>query len=205
MVQTKVSYTSRVTGQRKVFKSYICSKHSRTGGSACSRHHISERVLLEIVRADIKSHLERIDIDEEQLLRDIQKRLNIGSLEEARGQCERLATRLIELESIGVKLYEDRAKGIINVGTFTSLFEKIEAERAELNAEQERISGLLHDFEHRASDANQIIPLLKGFISLEAVTRITLAELLDVVVVCEPTGSGKSRRHDVKIVYRFGM
>jgi DNA invertase Pin-like site-specific DNA recombinase len=204
MIIQSAAYTSRQTKEQVKHKSYVCGKYANSCGSACSRHGISEKDLLSIIREDVATRLKRVVIDEAGIDKEICKRMNSKSTDETRERLEQLATRVSELESVGVKLYEDRLKGVISVDTFAALYEKAEAERDDDDAEHERISGLLADAERFAANARGTIPLMREFFSLEKVTRETLTALIDHIIVSESVGRGKRRKHEVRIVYRFG-
>lgn len=203
LTHKKSSYTSRVTGEKNIGHAYICSKNDHTGGTVCSRHTIRESALLEIIREDVKNRLDSIDVDEDRIVREIRKRFNGASLDEAKNRSYLLAARLGELESEGKTLYENRLRGIINVDTFKSQYQKTQNERTAIGAEYEQLSGLIAAEERRMLDRDRVIPKLREFLSLEIPTNETLAELIDHIVVSESEGKGNHRTHSVRIIYQF--
>jgi len=203
LVHKKSSYISRITGEKNIGHAYICSKNDRTGGSVCTRHTIRESVLLTIIREDIQTRLKLVDVDENKIVREIQKQYNGASLDEAKKQRELLSARLNELTTAGMKLYEDRLKSIIDIDTFKMAYEKAEHERAAVKAEYDRLAELLDGEEHRILNANRLIPELKKFLELENMTHEMLVDLIDHIVVSESGGRSRYRTHKVKIVYRF--
>jgi DNA invertase Pin-like site-specific DNA recombinase len=198
-------YTNRVTGEKVIYHNYICSRFAHSGSSVCSSHFVSEDALLQIIREDVRKQLETVDLDEGVILQEIQKRLRFGSLEEAKKQCEQLSARINEFESIGKKLYEDRLKGIITVSTFTALYAQSEEERAEVRKEFERLSETVRESEHRVSDMQKAIPIMRKFLALETPSRETLTALIDHIEVGMSTGRKSKKVTDLKIVYRFGL
>ena len=203
MIHKKSSYTSRVTGEKRIGHAYICAKHHNSGGSVCTRHTIREDVLLAVIRDDIRNRLETMDIDESRIAREIQRRFNGESLDEAKKRRDGLAARMQELTSLGRKLYEDRLKGIITVDTFKSLSEKAEEDKASVKAEHEQLTELISSEERRVLEFDSIMPKLQEFLSLESFSNDTLAALIERVVVSESVGRSPHRTHDVRIVYRF--
>ena len=200
----KKSYSkSRITGDTKIGYSYMCSKYHNTGGAVCSRHTIPETALLAIVRDDVQNRIASVGMDEDRIAQDIRKRFNGANLDEAKKQRDRLSARLGELTSVGKKLYEDRLKGIIDVDTFKSLYEKSQNERDTIKAEFDRLSELLLAEQHRLLERDRIIPKLREFLSLESPDNKMLSELIDHVVVSESEGRSRYRAHNVRIVYRF--
>jgi len=200
----KKSYSkSRVTGEVTNGHSYICSKNQTTGGSVCSRHTIREQALLEIVRQDISRQLEFVSFDEGQFAREVQRSFNGESLGELKMRQGQITARLDELEVVGVSLYEDRLGGIISIDTFKMLSEKAEAEKTVLADEHKRITDTISSEEYRIAELGNIIPKLREFLTLENMTRDTLAALIDHIIVSESEGRSQNRIHDVQIVYRF--
>ena len=95
------------------------------------------------------------------------------------------------------------AKGIIDVGTFKTTYNKTENERAVVKAEYDRLAELLDGEEHRILNANRLIPELKKFLELENMTYEMLVDLIDHIVVNESVGRSRYKTHKVQIVYRF--
>jgi hypothetical protein len=204
MVHKKGYSKSRITGETKHCHSYICGKHHRTGGSECTRHTIRENVLLSIVRDDISRQLASVNFDEGQLAGEVQRIFNKEALAEAKSQHNQLSARIEELDAVGVSLYEDRLKGIINIDTFKLLSEKAETEKSEIMAEYKRLSDVIAAEESRISEICNLIPKLQEFLTLENVTREILSSLIDHIIVSESEGRSQNRIHDVQIFYRFG-
>ncbi|MDR0905375.1 MAG: recombinase family protein [Oscillospiraceae bacterium] len=205
MQQKNGYYTNRITGEKLKYHHYICSKFAHSGSSVCSSHMVSEEALLQIIREDIGKQLEKFELDDGVILREIQKRMRFDSLEEAKKQHEQLSARLTELESVGKKLYEDRLKGIISVNTFTTLYTQSEEERAEAHLEFERLSEMLRESERRVLDMKQAVPLMREFLSLESPSHETLTALIDHIVVGKSVGRKSKKVTDLEIVYRFGF
>jgi DNA invertase Pin-like site-specific DNA recombinase len=203
LVHKKSSYTSRVTGEKRIGHAYICAKHHNSGGSVCTRHTIREDILLAIIREDVRSRLETMDIDEGRIAREVQRRFNGESLDEAKKRRDELAARVQELASFGRKLYEDRLRGIIAVDTFKALSEKAEEDRADVKVEHEQLSELISAEERRVLKLGGIVPKLREFLSLESLSNDTLAAIIERIIVNESVGRSPHRTHDVRIVYRF--
>ena len=203
LVHKKSSYTSRVTGEKNIGHAYICSTRERSGHSVCTRHTVRENVLAAIIREDIKNRLKSINIDEDRIVREVQRSFNGESLDEAKQRRDQLALRFDELSALGRKLYEDRLKGIISIDTFKALSENTESDKAAIKAEHEQLSELIFAEEHRVLAVNSIIPKLREFLSFETLTHEMFTALIDHIVVNESEGRSRHRIHRVQIVYRF--
>lgn len=194
--------TNRKSGVVKI-RTYTCRLHRRTGGSKCSWHTISEPVLIEIVRQDMQSQLERASVDEGKVVNEIQKRLSSISLEKAKNEHRQLSARLEDLDAQAASLYEDRLGGAINLNTFMRLSAVLEAARTEAQVKYESLSKNLEDAEQQIFDINGWIKGIRSYLALDEPDFDTLHELIDRIEVDEAEGKGKKRRQAVKIVYRF--
>jgi len=203
LIHKKSTSTSRATGEKRFGHAYMCTTYHNTGGSVCSRHTIREDSLLEIIREDISNRLAAIDIDENRIALEVQKRLNGDSLDGAKKRRDQFANRLDELAAVGRKLYEDRLKGIISVDTFKALSEKAESEKTAVKTEHDQLSELVSTEEHRVYEIGNIIPKLRAFLSLENATNETLAALIERIIVSESEGRSIHRKHDIQIIYRY--
>lgn len=197
--------TKRRNEDVKKHRSYSCGLYRRTGGAECSWHTISEEALLRIVREDVQRQLERISVDEQRVVNEIQSRLTEVSLEETKKGLRKLFARLEELEALGAKLYEDRLNGVINLDTFMRLSADAEAERETVQAEHERLSKALETAERQALDINRWISSIRSYLAMDAPDTVTLRELIKRIEIGEreSKSKGKGRRQAVKIIYRF--
>jgi DNA invertase Pin-like site-specific DNA recombinase len=194
---------TRQDGRVVVYRSYSCCLYNHTGRSKCSPHTISELALLEIVRADISSHLEYINADEGLALREIQRRLSEISIEDAKRELLLLEDRLEELQKLGAKFYEDRLTGAINLETYKKLSADTEIELSEKKAEHDKLSRAVTESEGKLINVQKWLEGIRVFMTLEKPDRKTLAALIERIEIGKNEGTRKQKRQSVKIVYRF--
>ena len=190
-------------GGVKTYRSYLCSLYKQTGGAECSWHTISELALLQVVRDDMQKQLERIDVDEDRVVWEIQSSLSALTMEDTKKELQRLSAKLAALDDRAARLYEDRLNGAINLDTFMALSAGVETECTDTAAEHERLSRAVDTAERQMLDIQQWISDLRSYLSLETPDRCLLRELIERVEVGEGEGKGKSRCQNVKIIYRF--
>ena len=194
---------TRKDGRVVSYTAYTCCLYSHTGRTVCSPHSISQLSLLEIVRQDIRRHLEQADADEERVINEIQSRLSESSVEEAKRELARLTDRLVELETLGVKLYEDRLNGTINLDTFKTLSTDVEEERIAKQDERNRLAKVVEEAERLTVSIQDWLGSIRSFLSLEKPDHETLAALIERIEVGENEGTRQDKRQSIRIVYRF--
>lgn len=187
------------------YKSYICSYYKRTGTSECSCHSISEQTVLQLIREDIRRQLAQIDIDENYILSEVQKNLTDLAKSKAENNLQKLSVRLDELDTLSMKLYEDRLDGTITLDTFKRLSAEAEAERSKVQSEFDKLTALLRETEKKITDVNRWIENMRSYLTLENINRDTLVELVERIEVGEREndGRGMNAQQNIQIVYRF--
>lgn len=191
--------TKHREGKAKTYCSYLCSNHKQT--NQCSWHTISELALLGIIQADVRRQFERITVDEERVVQEIQRRLSETSLSDIKKELRDLSEKLTALNDYAARLYEDRLAGAINLDTFLQLSAQTEADCIAVTSEHKRLASAADTAEHIGRWVNGI----RRAATLEAVDREMLCALIERIEVGErETGSkGKLRRQAVRIPYRF--
>ena len=202
--------TSTVTNKRRngrIFKytSYFCSYFKRTGGTQCSRHSISEQMLLQLIHADIQSQLDKVDIDETRVIAAIQDDLSKTSINETRISLQKLSAKLIKSEDMNTKLYEDRLNGIISIETYKRLSVEAEKEQYEIQSEIDRLTAVVETSEQKIAGIESWVSNMRSYLALEKIDREMLCLLVDKIIVDERGGNDKgiNGQRNIKIIYRF--
>ena len=196
----------RKNGAVKWYVSYCCTQFVRSGRSVCSWHRIYEMTLKGIVLGEIRSHAEAVALDESAMLERLKKQLSAGDavrLELVNQEIGRLRRRVLELEQLTAKLYEDKVSGNISAATFAMLLQKNEQERLQ---KAERLDALLSEVDKARQDAANIqawATVIRKYLTLEDLDREVVEDLIDHIEIGERTVVDGQRRQDVKIYYRF--
>ena len=115
----------------------------------------------------------------------------------------RLRRRILELEQLTAKLYEDKVGGSISEAVFTMLLQKNERERTQ---KAERLGALLAEVDKAQQDVDNIqawTAAIRKYLTLEDLDRETVEALIDHIEVGERSIVDGQRRQDIKICYRF--
>jgi len=194
---------TRKDGREVIYYSYTCTYHMQTGRTRCSPHRIYELTLLQFIRADVQAQLELAELHTERIADRLRLQRALPSLMETKKELEQLTKRIGELEVLGASLYEDRLSGIITPESFLSLSASADEERSEKQAVCNRLTETLAAAEQATQDVTMWIDSLRQYLSLEKPDRAMLDALIEKIEIGEREGSGKQRRQDVRITYRF--
>ncbi len=196
----------RKNGTSKKYVSYFCSRYTASGYGACSRHTIYEMTLAELVMGEIRSHAEKLELDEATVLDRLQRQRSAASAERMEGirqEITKLRRRIFELEQSTSKLYEDKVCGVITPAAFSVLMQKSEQERLQ---KTERLDALLSQTQQQEQEAAAMqrwSALIRKHLHIREIDRDTVDELIDRIEVGESAVVDGKRVRDVRIFYRF--
>ncbi len=196
----------RKNGTSKKYVSYFCSRYTASGYGACSRHTIYEMTLAELVMGEIRSHAEKLELDEAAVLDRLQRQRSAASAERMEGirqEITKLRRRIFELEQSTSKLYEDKVCGVITPAAFSVLMQKSEQERLQ---KTERLDALLSETQQQEQEAAAMqrwSALIRKHLHIREIDRDTVDELIDRIEVGESAVVDGKRVRDIRIFYRF--
>lgn len=73
-------------GSKSSYESYLCSRYSYSGKNACSAHVMNQRILIQLVLADIRLKAQYAQHDPERLKEIIRQKQNAASEEQRKAQ-----------------------------------------------------------------------------------------------------------------------
>ena len=196
----------RKNGTSKLYVSYFCSHYTSSGHCVCSRHTIYEMTLAELVMGEIRSHAEKLELDEAAVLDRLQHQRCAASAERMEGirqEITKLRRRIFELEQSTSKLYEDKVCGVITPAAFSVLMQKSEQERLQ---KTERLDALLSETQQQEQEAAAMqrwSALIRKHLHIRELDRDTVDELIDRIEVGESAVVDGKRVRDIRIFYRF--
>ena len=196
----------RKNGTSKRYVSYFCSRYTSSGHGACSRHTIYEMTLAELVMGEIRSHAEKLELDEAAVLDRLQRQRSAASAERMEGiqqEITKLRRRIFVLEQSTSKLYEDKVCGVITPAAFSVLMQKSEQERLQ---KTERLDALLSETQQQEQEAAAMqrwSALIRKHLHIRELDRDTVDELIDRIEVGGSAVVDGKRVRDIRIFYRF--
>lgn len=185
---------------------FICGNYARSGKGACTVHTISEDALYQMVVHNIRRHARLVECDEKRIIeaiRTLRGRESDSSRTAYMSEIKIHRDRLVMLDRLIEKLYEDRLTGTIPESIFHSLIQKYEQERVDrkqtVQRLEERIASIRQDEDGTLHWAEQI----KQYTHLEVLDAEILLRLIDRIVVGEAQIIDGNRVCDVQIHYNY--
>lgn len=185
---------------------YKCYHHRRAGDTCSGSHYLRKEVLEELVLRDLQQLISAIHFDEKQLLEKLKSRFDIREIKKQdslRKQLSRFKKRSKELDTIIQKLYEKQLLDKISNERFRKLVNSYESEQAELNQQIIKLQDVLVSQTESKENVDKFMQTIRRYTNLETLTTQLVNELIDKIIVHQPTGRGKNRQVTVELHYRF--
>lgn len=186
---------------------YSCSYYSQLGKGFCSAHYIRYDVLYAYVLSRLQYWAQQVRQDEEKLLKKLLKtgeRERNTAKKKSVSKLKKLEKRQREIDTLFMKMYEDRAADKITERNFTMLSGTYQKEQAELSEQIETLYEQVQKAEQESCDAEKWVALIKEHSMPTELTAPLLNTLIEKIVVHEPVkAEGGTREQEVEIYYRF--
>lgn len=202
-----ILYQCRATGFRKDQEYYICSGY-RKGKDVCGTPHsirtvILEELVLQNLREIVsfaRDHEDRfvqmvMDTDMKQRNKDLAKKKKLLADAEK---------RIVELDNIIKRLYEDNITGKLTDERFCKLSQDYEEEQRGLKSQVVLIREEVEAAESKSADVSRFLSIVKQYTEIPALTPFILHEFVDKIVIHNATDphSRTNRRQEVDIYYK---
>ena len=185
---------------------YKCYHYRRAGDTCSGLHYLRKEVLEELVLKDLQQLISAIHFDEKQLLEKLKSRFDIQEIKKQdslRKQLSRFKKRSKELDTLIQKLYEKQLLDEISDERFRKLTDSYESEQVELNQQIVRLQEVLISQTESKENVDKFMQTIRRYTNLETLTTQLVNELIDKIIVHQPTGRGKNRQVMIELHYRF--
>lgn len=185
---------------------YKCYHYRRAGDTCSGLHYLRKEVLEELVLKDLQQLISAIHFDEKQLLEKLKSRFDIQEIKKQdslRKQLSRFKKRSKELDTIIQKLYEKQLLDEISDERFRKLTDSYESEQVELNQQIVKLQEVLISQTESKENVDKFMQTIRRYTNLETLTTQLVNELIDKIIVHQPTGRGKNRQVMIELHYRF--
>lgn len=197
---------TRKTGKKVTYNHYHCRTYSLTGGSVCTRHTIYELSLKQVVLAHIHEQAKTLELNEAAMMEELKHRL-IGQdafkMKDRKIEIRTLKRRIHKLEAMVVKLYEDRAFGIVPEDVFLESLETLDLEKQEKEKRLAAIEQTQNSVTEKVSDIQQWAQCIRKKANFDDIDREVLENLIEKIEVGERVLEGRTKNQSIKIFYRF--
>lgn len=185
---------------------YKCYHYRRAGDTCSGLHYLRKEVLEELVLRDLQQLISAIHFDEKQLLEKLKSRFDMQETKKQdslRKQLSRFKKRSKELDTIIQKLYEKQLLDEISDERFRKLTDSYESEQVELNQQIVKLQEILISQTESKENVDKFMRTIRRYTNLETLTTQLVNELIDKIIVHQPTGRGKNRQVTIELHYRF--
>jgi len=131
-------------------------------------------------------------------------RLAAKELKSSRSERDRAIKRIVELEGIIRKLYEDNATGRIPDDRFDSFYAEYDAEQDRLKQRAAELDVMITGEDEKSAGVNRFLGLVRKYTDTTELTAEIVRVFIDRIVVHQATGGrGKNRKQRIDIFFNF--
>ena len=203
----KKMYLCRATSLTADQEHLKCSTYS-SDKDACSAHFIRTVVLNEIVLNELNKLLVRVKEHEDEFVQaamDNSVQKQSSELAKAKKALKQAEKRIIELDRLFTRLYEDNVSGKISDERFAVMSEGYENEQKILKASVTDLTAYIETAEQKSADVTTFISVVQKYERITELTPEIMHELIEKIVVHAPDKSSGHRTQQIDIYYRFDV
>ena len=185
---------------------FICSTTRRRGPETCTSHFIRAVVLEEGTLLHMQLVISCIASHEDAFRKALGAKRNAEvrkELSAKRRMLQKSENRLVELDRLFKRIYEDMVNGKLSEARFQMLADDYEKEQAELREKIDILEEEIQQQEDQTENVDKFIRQAKKYLHLEKLTPAVLNDLVKAVYVHAPDNSSGHRVQDVEISYNY--
>lgn len=196
-------YYSSINNYKKENANFFCSSF-RKDPDTCSMHYIREKVIYDLVLADLQRvcayvtsyEAKFVKVREEGLAQDRRRELAAKKRE-----LEKSKKRIAEIDNLILKLYEDNAKGKLTDERFATMLVALETEQKGL---KEVLPQMEEEFQTQVDEKEGIELFIKKVKAMSKPTELTaelVNDFIEKIVVSKPVYIDGKRHQTIDIYY----
>ena len=202
-------------------KLYLCRSYSLTAEQEhmkcstyakrredCSAHFIRTSVLEQLVLPELRKVTKYVREHEEEFVElaiQNSKQKQSAELKAAKKRLDRSEKRVLELNKLFARLYEDNISGKISDEIFEMMSKNYEAEQKELKQIIPELSRFIKEGERKNTDTAQFIGIVRKYSDIPKLTSEIMHEFIEKIVVHAPDKSSGHRTQQIDICFRFNV
>ncbi len=117
----------------------------------------------------------------------------------------RYEKRIVELDRLFAKIYEDNALGKLSDERYGQLSTSYEDEQRKLKKDVDEIRKFIDDKERENSNISQFLAIIRGYSNIAELTPEIMHEIINSIVIHAPDKSSGHRKQMVDINFRFNV
>ena len=207
----RLSYVSPSAQHRKDGKTYDSDSAFRcpmayNRYNKCSSHYVKTSSLEKLLLSSINEICTYVRNNENEFVRQVMLLSDFNHEKEVRDGKKRLLEvekRLIELNKIIKKLYEDNVSGRIHERQFQSLMADYDEEQTILEKERAELEAMLSASKSEALRADKFVRLVRRYTEVEELDKKVLNEFIERVEVHQGVGSRYHMTQQIDVYFNF--
>ena len=182
---------------------FFCSAY-RGNFNVCSAHFIREKVVEELVLEGLQRLLWYIQVYEKRFAQEQMEHFGLQEKKKLTAKCRELdkaKQRVLEIDQLIQKSYEDMTKGLLSEERFATLTVSLENEQRQLKVDIPALEDSLNATADKADDLQKFIQRARQVTRLTELTPEIVHEFIDKIVVSKPEKIDGKRHQKVDIYY----
>ena len=201
----KKMYLCRATSLTADQEHLKCSTYS-SDKNACSAHFIRTIVLKEIVLGELNKMVAFVKENEDEFVQaamDNSVQKQSSELTKAKKALKQAERRIIELDRLFTRLFEDNVSGKISDERFAIMSAGYEGEQKKLRATVAELTAYIDTAEQKSADVTAFISVVQKYEHIKELTPEIMHELIEKIIVHAPDKSDGHRIQQIEIHFRF--
>ena len=188
---------------------YHCSTYSLNKNNfadKCTQHHVRTDVVRELILETIKATCGFVLEHEDEFIEKVRNASEIQRADDAKLLQKRLSReekRILELNQLIKKVYEDNVKGKLSDKRFEMLLEEYEKEHTNLEESVSNLKNELVSYEEDSNRVDKFIELVHKYTDFTELTTPMLHEFVEMIVVHEADKSSGVRMQQINIYLKY--
>ena len=186
---------------------FQCGTYAYTATKGeCSSHYISEKVIEQIVLAELNKIINAAEIDVNALCSALMQYcsdISQKAVSKRKKELSAAQKRYDELDRLFNKIYEDNANGKISDERFEKMANGYETEQEKLKLTITELSSALTEHQEQSDNGKRFLNIVKRYTQITELTTEILHEFIDKILVYAPDKSSGRRVVRVDIYYNF--
>lgn len=184
---------------------YRCSQYKGNTGS-CTVHFIREETLKKIVLNQIFQITAMMYDNADEFFNLVARQQLDEQEKEIRNKKKQMAKiqkRIVELDKIFKRIYEDDITGAISHERFLKLSAEYETEQKDLQKQVDKFQKETAEFDRQQIDFNQFRHIVQKYVGITELTPTIVNEFVRKIIVHAPDKSSGHRVQKIQIIFNF--
>ena len=184
---------------------FVCANY-RSNTGTCSAHFIRAVVLEQLVWKHMQMVIDYVLRYEDFFRAKMKQRLRVESneiLRVKRKQLDKAEKRILELDKLFVRIYEDNVAGKLSDERFSVMSSSYEEEQQALKTNAETLRQEIEVQEQQNQNLELFIQKVHQYADLDELTAYAAHDLIKAIYIGAPDKSSGKRRQSISICYDF--